>query len=348
MNTLEIIILAQAIVVPNVFVIITFIICKKRITKKPVIIPVEYKPPKGLNSAEAGYIFHDYGSYRNIISLIPYLASKGYLKIVNVEKGKNDISDDTIIVLKQYNGDDEIEKTFMKYLVSACVKTKHPGAIGEISSRKIRKIIDDKNITIEYLLRKKTKSEDQNKVKGIGIVFAFVIIAICAIVAPFAGILTPIIVFIIFIASGIVFGIPQYKSRIMFVNGRSVKSSHPLAILYGLVLPIAIAFSVIVAIIISFNSNLIKFLPSIINLPSIIYLYICLYKLDNNLSEEEMKTLCKILGYRKYLQSVEKDRIKYFAVKNPSLYYEIMAYSYALEVATDWTDEFEVGIIGQE
>ena len=41
----------------------------------------EFYPPKKCNSLEAGYIYKRYINKKDVVSLLIYLANKGYLKI---------------------------------------------------------------------------------------------------------------------------------------------------------------------------------------------------------------------------------------------------------------------------
>ena len=69
-----------------------------------------YNPPKGLNTLEIGYIYKGEVKEKDINSLLLYLASKGYLKIVEI---KNSFS---IIKLKDYKGSNKDIKDFFNNL----------------------------------------------------------------------------------------------------------------------------------------------------------------------------------------------------------------------------------------
>ena len=68
---------------------------------------MEFYPPDGLNSADLGFIYKGRSEQKDIISLLIYLANKGYLKIeefeekvLNVIKSKQF----KIIKIKEYDG----------------------------------------------------------------------------------------------------------------------------------------------------------------------------------------------------------------------------------------------------
>ena len=83
--------------------------------------PVEFYPPDGLNSLEIGYIYKGNAANQDVVSLLVYLANKGYLKIEEYEKkgifrtSKNF----KIIKLKDtYEGDNYAERKFFDDLFS--------------------------------------------------------------------------------------------------------------------------------------------------------------------------------------------------------------------------------------
>lgn len=68
-----------------IILIITAFFRLVRYRKEDLITPVEFYPPKGINSAEAGYIIDKKISDTDITSLIFYWADKGYLKIHHIQ-----------------------------------------------------------------------------------------------------------------------------------------------------------------------------------------------------------------------------------------------------------------------
>jgi len=52
----------------------------------PVIETVEFYPPEDYNSAEVGFLYKGYADNKDVISLLIYLANKGYLKIDEISK----------------------------------------------------------------------------------------------------------------------------------------------------------------------------------------------------------------------------------------------------------------------
>lgn len=91
-------------------VIISYILWEKYGKDDKVIESVEFYPPNGFNSAEAGFLYKGIPDDDSIISLLIYLANKGYLKIEESEDGFK------ILKIKEYNGNNVYEKMFFEGL----------------------------------------------------------------------------------------------------------------------------------------------------------------------------------------------------------------------------------------
>lgn len=74
-------IMLVALVLPIIFTIICFRSWKKFGKDEKVIETVEFYPPEGLNSAEIGFLYKGRAESKDVVSLLIYLANKGYIKI---------------------------------------------------------------------------------------------------------------------------------------------------------------------------------------------------------------------------------------------------------------------------
>ncbi|MDE7422722.1 MAG: DUF2207 domain-containing protein, partial [Lachnospiraceae bacterium] len=79
---------------------------------------IEFHPPEGYNSAEVGFLYEGSAETKSILSLLVYLANKGYLEISETEK--NELYKKTksfkLTKVKEYDGDNEFEKIFFQGL----------------------------------------------------------------------------------------------------------------------------------------------------------------------------------------------------------------------------------------
>lgn len=98
-------------ILPLILIIISFILWKKYGKDDIITETVEFYPPEGYNSAEVGFMYRGRADKKDVISLLIYLANKGYLKIAET-KGKFGKKDFTITKLKAYDGNNGEEKFF--------------------------------------------------------------------------------------------------------------------------------------------------------------------------------------------------------------------------------------------
>ncbi len=71
-----------------------------------------YYPPAELDSVELGFLYKGYINYNDIITLIPYLASQGYLRVVELADGTSEMENNIELVkLKEYSGNNAAQKT---------------------------------------------------------------------------------------------------------------------------------------------------------------------------------------------------------------------------------------------
>lgn len=101
-----------------VFILIAYRLWAKYGKDEQVVETVEFYPPEGYNSAEVGLLYNGSADTKEIVSLLIYLANKGYLKIEETE-GKGLFSKSKsfkITKIKDYDGDNECEKIFFNGL----------------------------------------------------------------------------------------------------------------------------------------------------------------------------------------------------------------------------------------
>ena len=83
-----------------------------------VIGPLDTYPPKGFNSAEMGFLYNGKADAEDVVSLLIFLANRGYIKITETSEKAlfSTVNRFTITKLKDNDGDNLNEKMFMKGL----------------------------------------------------------------------------------------------------------------------------------------------------------------------------------------------------------------------------------------
>ena len=81
-------------------------------------------------------------------------------------------------------------------------------------------------------------------------------------------------------------------------------------------------------------------LGSIINIINIINFYLYT-KIEYQRNDKGLEILGKINGFKKYLETVEKEKIKSMIQENPNYFYDILPYAYVLDVSKKWIENFE-------
>lgn len=118
-------------------VIAGYVLWRKYGKDEPVVETVEFYPPKGYNSAEVGFLYNGSADTKGIISLLIYLANKGYLKIEEIEEEGifSKSKSFRITKIKDYKGNNEYERIFLEGLF----KNSRAGSVNMTKAKEIMK-----------------------------------------------------------------------------------------------------------------------------------------------------------------------------------------------------------------
>lgn len=346
-------------------VVIAIIIYKKAGKKENVVETVEFYPPEGYNSAEVGFLYNGSADNKAIISLLVYLADKGYLKIEQIEeKGIfSKTKSFKITKLKEYDGNNENERIFFNGLFS-CPKEIDMEKVNEIKEEAnkngekistskamqlVRGMKDEKTVTaselknefyvtLDKIRNKMNSKENKNKIfehstKVIRnwIIFMIVIIVALMIIKPAiesASLEEAFLISTLSIIGFTILGLSNEKPTV---------------------------FSKVIQIIVSMLFILVP--CGIIMLPEILYdtpyliteiigivsasILISLSKKVVKRTEFGNEMLGKIGGFKRFLETAEKPQLEALVEENPEYFYDILPYTYALGVSEKWMKQFE-------
>lgn len=312
-------------------VLIAYILWAKYGKDDKVIETVEFYPPEGYNSAEVGFLYEGTSNTPAVISLLIYLANKGYLKIEETEqKGifKNS-KGFKIVKLKEYDGDNENEEIFFKGLFKR-----------RKTSVTATDLYDSFYTTLYKIQNNLNSKENKNKIfeassKGKGkwliimIITLFILITVKPIleysemgveVIPFA-LLFPGIGFTILIGSLI--GTIKIPKIFAIIWGG----------MFGGIPWVAFVLSTLTQNIM----DLIMYIVGVICI-AVILLFA---KIMPKRTPYGNEILGKLRGFKTFLKTAEKPQLESLVKQNPEYFYNILPYTYALGVSDVWINQFE-------
>ena len=102
-------------ILPIIFIVAAIILWKKYGKDEKPVETVEFYPPEGFNSLDVGYFYDGKVKNNHIISLLVYLANKGYIEIKEIEKSGLFTKKHTYQInkIKEYDGSNSTEKVFL-------------------------------------------------------------------------------------------------------------------------------------------------------------------------------------------------------------------------------------------
>lgn len=290
---------------------------------KPVIPVVTFYPPKDYNSAEVELMYRGKATEKSLVSLIFYLANKGYLKISDSMFGFE------IEKVKEYDGNNPVERAFMSALVPNQKTSQIELSVSRTFYRQCQTIIDTIN-------KAKIKIFEKNSISfGLIIPMALCILTLGALtIFSMFGfdilrifsmgpvILFPIIALIILITT-FAGGKKDIFTKIFIIIWSAGFGGIPLLML----LPNLVINSVTVPVIVT-------------GIIGLVISSICLYHLPQR-NEFGNRMLGEVLGLKQFITVAEKHRLEALLKENPSYVYDVLPYAYVLDVSDKWIKQFE-------
>ena len=354
-------------IVPIVGLLLSFCFWYQYGKDDQVIETVEFYPPEGRNSLEIGMLYKGKADRKDVTSLLIYLANKGYIKIKETENQGlfSTYKDFEITKLREYDGNDENERLFLKGLFSV-TKTVDFNKVWEIKKEAkargekisyndayklyLETVPDITSVTssdlynhfyktMEEILKKINSKENNKKIFETGRTKFSVIVIILIILSLIAIIGIPVtdnmgIEQSILSIGLIVFYSPFFISAI-------VSKTNILSKLFIL------GFITIHFFIMSSGFNLFSSFSDPTYLTGLIVGGFCIIGMILFLKYMSKRTqygneiLGKIKGFKNFLETAEKEKLEALVMENPRYFYDILPYTYVLDVSDKWIKKFE-------
>ena len=317
------------------FVLIAFYLWLKYGKDDKVVETIEFYPPKGFNSAEIGYMYKGYVDDSTIISLLIYLANKGYLKIEQTKKQDSfNNKGFRFVKLKEYDGDNENERMFFDGLfengrflaTEKLLYNRFYRTLDEIKNNIDTKENENKIFDL--------KASKFRKLFKIMIILVFIVITTIIIkpIIEYSGGQNLFELFFTLFFQGI--GMYLWLTSEMGKVPRFLKIFRFISGLLFVGIPM---FKIV--------------LPALYNNPMYLKSYIigiiCIIVLllFTNIMPKRTKygneMLGKIRGFKRFLETAEKNQLEKLVERNPEYFYNMLPYTYALDVSKVWMEQFE-------
>ena len=310
------------IIVSFIFVIIAFALWQRNGKDDKVIDTLEFYPPEGFNSADIGFLYKGYSDKKDVISLLIYLANKGYLQIEEFEettlkvfKSKNF----KITKLKDYDGDNKDEKTFFDGLFLR----------GNEVTR--NDLYDRFYMTLNSISGNINRKENKEKIfekasLSCRIPITVMIVTLMIIMGGIASLQVSIYVIVMFFVLPLVF---VYSRPSVLTTIIACGSS----VMCGMIGIMSNAAN-------SGNYGIFMAMEMICENISMIMLIVFLGIMRKR-TPYGTEILGRINGFKSFLENAEKTRLEQLVMENPEYFYDILPYTYVLGVSSLWMKKFE-------
>lgn len=307
----------------GLFLVYFFLRFVKYRKEKPIA-PIDFYPPKDMNSAEAGYVIDEKLTYNDIASLIFYWADKGYLTIHYHEYG----------YLFERNTAPSTSAPFYEVQLFEKMFSYGKGGLVGKSDLDYRFYRD-----VEQASRKLMDIYKENKGLDDPKVYAIRALCITTSIFPFTLYLFNCVnqisenqvLAICILALSI---IPWSVSLGMVLFSKKPYKVDIPVVSYWLELFVYVVGSIFFVIV--YDIDLMMFVAPILS----ILLFMMAKGIRKN-SDYRSEMLSQLLGFKTFLKTTEKDRLEMLVDDDPKYYYHILPYAQVLHVSEAWIHKFE-------
>ncbi|MDD3429216.1 MAG: DUF2207 domain-containing protein [Oscillospiraceae bacterium] len=307
---------------------------KKR--NKKIVQTVEFYPPEDMSSAEVGYVIDGSADDKDILSLIIWLADKGYIEI-STNKA------DEILVRKRK----DIEKKMPRYIrlvMEGLFSDKYVNEKSKkTSEEKWHNLTTQSEILADNLETAKESLRDAftgprelndasaavpSYAAALGaVVFGCVGIYFTGGGLYFRMLCLPIVMAVVLVLFA--FSVYNYIANRQFASKKSVIFLIVLTAIYVLLSLPVISGAVLFSPIISLLLCIAPFVGVVIG---------CSY---HSITDYKADTVGKLLGLKQFIKTAELDKLERLVEDDPSYFFNILPYAYVFNLTDKWAKKFE-------
>ena len=317
-------------VLPLIGAVVAAYLWSKYGKDRKMFVKPEYFPPKGANSLEVGFLYKGSANSKDVISLLIYLANKGYLTISETEE-KGLLSKKKGFKLekvKDYDGKNENERLFLKGLFKSG-KTVTSSDLYDEFYKTTQKIISNQNSR-----ENKEKIFEKNG-KKLGLVILFILVGFILITIP------PFIDYADY--ENMIFALvfPGVGLLSLAVGLGSSKSAGTLSAIFFVMFSFWFGgIPLLVFVLPELLIDPVYLFGFLIGLVGIIIMIVFAALMPKR-TEYGTQRYAEVKGLKEFLEAVEKDRIEKMVNDNPNYFFDILPFAYVLGVSDEWIKKFE-------
>ncbi|MBB5182719.1 DUF2207 domain-containing protein [Catenisphaera adipataccumulans] len=295
---------------------------------------VEFEPPEGMTPCEIGYIIDGSAENKDVLSMIMYYADRGYLSIEEKEE-------DHLVLIKKTEADPKdpkFSRYFYKHLFNS-KKTKDlsnlPDSFGKIVENTKEKVKE------QFAGDDQIYNKQANFCRGLTYVLFALMILIVSFVTGYYSYTTFLCIFLpIIVLLPSIFGLVMVNMT--FDRRKSMTKAK-----IGIIRTIGIVLLVIGGGIFgSFIFAWVSAAAAIGCVAAYVIMVLCSVFM-RSLTKHGAELMGKILGFRRFIETAEYDRLKALSDQDPEYFFHIMPYAYVMGMDKTWAKKFEEIQIGK-
>ena len=337
-----------AICLPIIFLIIAIFEWEKYGKDEKPVETVEFNPPDNMNSLDVAYAYKGKVNSNDVVSLLIYLANKGYIKIKVEETGSKLLKSKSykIIEVKKYDGNDENERLFLERLFKngTTYRTENNNVFRYVTKSDLEESFYK---TVNEIIDNENTSELKNKIfeKGVWNRAKIIILSLLVILTMSIGpllngtkIKTTVIANLVLIAITMLFYLFALSSKFNNTRIKNIIIAFVISFFTIFYFVFVLLYVIVSEIII--NMNKLGLIELGIQVISLIFIMI-LVTLMKRRTKYGTEVLGRILGFKTFLKTAEKEKLETLVNQDPEYFYNILPYAYVLGVSDEWIKNFE-------
>ena len=296
-----------------------------------VIKTVEFYPPEGMTPAEIGYVIDGAIDNKDIVSMITYYASKGYLSISEYEAMKT-----SKFMVKKLKDIYPSEKRFAKTLFHAIFESGDKNKLDELPEDFGDLYWETRDQLKGWYTGEKSLFTKNSRIcRGAGAVLMFVPPVVSILLSALLSLefltLIGLIPLLILLMAGLLMVMITFDRRDSMKKGKRTA-----LFVIGTVL---IALGILIAAGLTAYQLKSEILALLIIASTIVtYAFVLLMK---SRTKQSAQLQGKILGFKDFIEAAELEKLKMLVEENPEYFYDIMPYAYVMGLSDKWAKNFE-------